>query len=218
MHFNRQLEWLHGHVQRDPVTKSRSTPRVRLMALAVVACIVLVALTERPTFSGFASGVAGLCGFVLVVIAALGRFWTSLFIAGRKEAALVQLGPYAACRHPLYLLTLLGMLGLGLATRSVVLLLALVGIATVLHLGAARAEDALLERAHGDAARRYREQVPALLPDWSRYAVPEVLEIRPRVVWKAVIDAGSLLLALALVQVAHVMQHAGIIAPWWRLP
>ncbi len=205
-------------MQPDPVTKSRSTPRVRLMALAVVACILLVALTERPTFAGLASGLAGFCGFVLVAIAALGRLWTSLFIAGRKDAALVQAGPYAACRHPLYLLTLLGMLGLGLATRSVVLLLALVGIATVLHLGAARAEDALLERAHGEAARRYREQVPALLPDWSRYAVPEVLEIQPRVVWKAVIDAGSLLLAVALIQAAHVLQHAGTIAPWWRLP
>jgi protein-S-isoprenylcysteine O-methyltransferase Ste14 len=200
------------------VTSSRSTPRVRLLALAVVTCILLVAVTERPALTGFASGLAGFVGFVLVVIAALGRLWTSLFIAGRKDAALVQVGPYAACRHPLYLLTLLGMFGLGLATRSVVLLLALVGIAAVLHLGAARAEDALLERAHGETARRYREQVPALLPDWSRYAVPAVLEIQPRVVWKAVVDAGSLLLALALIQAAHVLQHAGTIAPWWRLP
>jgi len=200
------------------VNNSRSTPRVRLMALAVLACIVLVALTERPTFPGPVSGLVGFVGFVLVAVAALGRFWTSLFIAGRKDATLVQVGPYAACRHPLYLLSLLGMLGLGLATRSVVLLLALVGIAAVLHLGAMRAEDALLESTHGAAARRYREQVPALLPNWSRYAVPELLEIQPRVVWKAVVDAGSLLLALALVQAAHVAQHAGTIAPLWRLP
>jgi protein-S-isoprenylcysteine O-methyltransferase Ste14 len=191
---------------------------VRLMALAIVACIVLVALTERPTFSGLASGLVGFVGFVLVAIAALGRFWTSLFIAGRKDATLVLVGPYAACRHPLYLLSLIGMLGLGLATRSIVLLLALVGIAALLHVGAMRAEDALLERAHGDAARRYRDQVPALIPDWSRYSVPESMEIQPRVVWKAVLDAGSLLLALALVQAAHLLQHAGVIAPWWRLP
>jgi hypothetical protein len=81
-----------------------------------------------------------------------------------------------------------------------------------------RAEDALLESTHGAAARRYRERVSALLPDWSRYSVPELLEIQPRVVWKAVVDAGSLLLALALMQAAHVLQHAGTIAPLWRLP
>ncbi|MGB7739192.1 MAG: methyltransferase [Steroidobacteraceae bacterium] len=200
------------------MNSSRSTPRVRLMALTIVACIVLVALTERTTFSGFASGTVGFFGFVLVAIAALGRFWTSLFIAGRKDATLVLVGPYAACRHPLYLLSLLGMLGLGLATRSVVLLLALVSIAAFLHVGAIRAEDALLERTHGEAARRYREQVPALIPDWSRYSVPESMEIQPRVLWKALLDAGSLLLALALVQAAHLLQHAGVIAPWWRLP
>jgi protein-S-isoprenylcysteine O-methyltransferase Ste14 len=188
------------------------------MALAVVACIVLVALTERPTFSGPASSLVGFVGFVLVSIAALGRFWTSLFIAGRKDATLVQVGPYAACRHPLYLLSLVGMLGLGLTTRSVVLLLALVGVAALLHVGAMRAEDALLESTHGAAARRYRDQVPALIPDWSRYSVPELLEIQPRVVWKAVVDAGSLLLALALVQAAHALQHAGTLPPLWRLP
>lgn len=205
-------------MQPDPVTISRSTTRVRLMALAVCACIVVVALAERPTFPGRASALVGFLGFVLVAIAALGRFWTSLFIAGRKDAILVQVGPYAACRHPLYLLSLIGMLGLGLATRSVVLLLALVAIAAVLHAGAMRVEDALLESTHGEAARRYREQVPALMPDWSRYCVPELLEIQPRVVWKAVVDAGSLLLALALVEAAHVLQHAAAFAPWWRLP
>jgi protein-S-isoprenylcysteine O-methyltransferase Ste14 len=188
------------------------------MALAVVACVVLVALTERPTFPGLAGSVAGLLGFALVGVAALGRLWTSLFIAGRKDATLVQVGPYAACRHPLYLLSLVGMLGLGLATRSVTLLLALVGIAALLHLGAMRDEDALLEQAHGEAARRYRDQVPALVPDWTRYSVPEQLEIRPRVVWKAVLDAGSLLLALALMQAAHLLQHAGALPPLWRLP
>jgi protein-S-isoprenylcysteine O-methyltransferase Ste14 len=188
------------------------------MALAVVACVVLVAFTERPTFPALAGSVAGFLGFVLVGVAALGRFWTSLFIAGRKDATLVQVGPYAACRHPLYLLSLIGMLGLGLATRSVTLLLALVGVAALLHRGAMRAEDALLEQLHGDAARRYRDQVPALIPDWTRYAVPELLEIRPRVVWKAALDAGSLLLALALVQAAHLLQHAGLLTPLWRLP
>jgi protein-S-isoprenylcysteine O-methyltransferase Ste14 len=188
------------------------------MALAVVACIVMVALSERPTFSGLASALVGFVGFVFVVFAALGRFWTSLFIAGRKDTTLVQAGPYAACRHPLYLLSLIAMLGLGLATRSVVLLLVLVGIAALLHVGAMRAEDALLESTHGEAARRYREQVPALVPDWSRYAVPELMEIQPRLVWKAAVDAGSLLLALALVQMAHLLQHTGAIAPWWRLP
>jgi protein-S-isoprenylcysteine O-methyltransferase Ste14 len=188
------------------------------MALAILVCAVAVAVSERPSFSATAGAVAGLAGFVLVTIAALGRLWTSLFIAGRKDATLVQTGPYAACRHPLYTLSLVAMLGLGLATRSLVLLAALLLLATVLHLRAMSIEDALLAAAHGDAARRYRAEVPALLPDVSRYSVPATLLIQPRLVWKAVLDAASLLLAFALVQSAHALQLAGVIAPLIRLP
>jgi protein-S-isoprenylcysteine O-methyltransferase Ste14 len=200
------------------MNSSRSTPRVRLMSLAVIACIAVVAVTERPALTGLAGWAAGFAGFLLVAIAALGRLWTSLFIAGRKDTSLVQDGPYAACRHPLYLLSLRAMAGFGLATRSVVLLAALVSLAAVLHWRAMRAEDALLESVHGDAARRYRADVPALWPDLGRLALPATLEIQPRVVWKAVLDAGSLLLAFALLQSAHCLQVAGVYGSWLRLP
>jgi protein-S-isoprenylcysteine O-methyltransferase Ste14 len=201
-----------------PTNVSRSTPRVRLMALAIAACILAVAVSERQALTGAAAVLAGLAGFACVAVAALGRLWTSLFIAGFKDTSLVQSGPYAACRHPLYALSLLGMLGLGLATRSITLSLALLVTAVVLHSRAMRAEDAALAATHGEAALRYREAVPSLLPDFSKYRVPETLEIRPRVVWKAVLDAGTLLLAFAAIQVAHVLQVAGVTATWLRLP
>jgi protein-S-isoprenylcysteine O-methyltransferase Ste14 len=199
---------------------SRSTPRVRTMTLAILACVVLVAVSWRPWLgtNAVASGFAGLAGFALVVVAALGRLWTSLFIAGFKDDALVRSGPYSACRHPLYLLTLLGMLGLGLATRSLTLAAALLAVAALLHARALRDEDASLVQRHGEAARRYQAEVPALWPRFAGYVVPEVAEIRPRVAWKAVLDAGSLLLAVGLVQVAHVLQSSGVTPAWLRLP
>ncbi len=203
---------------RAPSSVSRSTPRVRLMALAVLACVLAVAVSERPTFTGAWGTLLAAAGFALVVVAALGRLWTSLFIAGSKDSSLVRVGPYAACRHPLYALSLIGMLGLGLCTRSVVLLLALTSVAALLHARALQDEDRLLESIHGDAARQYRASVPALWPDRSQYVVPAALEIRPPVVWKAFLDAGSLLLAFALVDVAHLLQRAGSWPPWFVLP
>jgi protein-S-isoprenylcysteine O-methyltransferase Ste14 len=197
---------------------SRSTPRVRAMTLAVLAVIVAVAVSDRPLFNGLAGAWVGFLGFVLLSVAALGRLWTSLFIAGFKDTNLVRTGPYAACRHPLYALSLLAMLGLGLGTRSLSLTVALVGLAAALHARAARTEDELLETIHGEAARRYRAEVPALWPDFSRHAVPESIEVHPRVYWKAVLDAGSLLLAFAAIQVAHVVQHASGTSAWLRLP
>jgi protein-S-isoprenylcysteine O-methyltransferase Ste14 len=200
-----------------PSTVSRSTPRVRLMTLAVVAVIVLVAFSTRPLLVGPWSAVAAALGFVLVVVAALGRAWTSLFIAGFKDTQLVRTGPYATCRHPLYALSLLGMTGLGLASRSLTLTAALLAVGWMLHRRAIAAEDTLLEATHGEAARAYRANVPAWLPRWTRHALPVSLEIRPPVAWKAFVDAAALLLAFALVDLAHVLQVAGVTPAILRL-
>jgi len=187
------------------------------MALAVVLVIGLVACSERPLLTGAWSPVAAGIGFALVVFAALGRAWTSLFIAGYKDTRLVRTGPYAACRHPLYALSLLGMAGLGVGTRSLTLTAALLVVAWALHRRAMADEDALLEATHGEAARAYRAAVPALWPRWSGYDVPASLEIRPPVVWKAFLDAATLLLGFALVDIAHLLQAAGVTPSLLRL-
>jgi protein-S-isoprenylcysteine O-methyltransferase Ste14 len=188
------------------------------MALAVVACIILVALTERPTFSGFASGLVGFLGFVLVAIAALGRFWTSLFIAGHKDEHLVRHGPYAALRHPLYALSMLAMLGAGLASGSVAIAVALLAACGVLFFLAARGEDAWLERNHGTEFAHYRRAVRAFVPRWSALEAPETLTIRPRVLWKAFLDAGSLIGFYGLLRVADALQSGGVTPTWLTLP
>lgn len=187
------------------------------MTLAIVLVIGLVACSERPLLTGIWSPLAAGVGFVFVVLAALGRVWTSLFIAGHKDTRLVRTGPYAACRHPLYALSLLGMTGLGLGTRSLTLTAALLVVAWALHRRAIAAEDELLEAMHGEAARAYRATVPALWPKWAGYEVPASLEIRPPVVWKAFLDAATLLLAFALVQVAHGLRLAGVTPALLRL-
>lgn len=187
------------------------------MAMAIVVVIGLVACSDRPLLTGIWSPLAAGVGFVFVVLAALGRAWTSLFIAGYKDARLVRTGPYAACRHPLYALSLLGVAGLGLCTRSLTLTVALLVLAWVLHRRAMAAEDALLEATHGEAARAYRAAVPALWPRWSGFEVPPSLEIRPPVAWKAFVDAATLLLAFALVDTAHVLRLAGVTPALLRL-
>jgi len=47
---------------------------------------------------------------------------------------------------------------------------------------------------------------------------PETLEIRPRVLWKAFLDAGSLLGLYALLRAADALQRAGVTPTWLTLP
>jgi hypothetical protein len=94
------------------MSRSPSTPRLRITIALLVAVLVLVAVSERGWATGLAGEALQLAGLAGIACAALGRVWTSVFIAGRKDEALVRAGPYSALRHPLYGLSLLAALGI----------------------------------------------------------------------------------------------------------
>lgn len=200
------------------MTVSRSTPRLRLTALLLVGVLTLVATTERTTATGLAGLLLQLFGLACIACAALGRVWASVFIAGYKDTLLVRSGPYAMLRHPLYALSLLAMLGVGLTSRSVTLTAALLVVFAAIYTRAAREEDRFLRSAHGDAFDRYAREVNAFLPHWSAHALPEAIEVRPRVLWKAFLDAGTLLGYWTLLILADALQRAALTPTWMALP
>jgi len=189
------------------------------MTVALLAATVgLVAVAERPLAGSLAGELLMLLGLACIVVAALGRLWTSLFIAGFKDAELVCRGPYAALRHPLYLLSLLAMLGVGLASRSLALTCGMVTVFGVVYARAARREDAWLRETHGAGFEAYRREVRAFLPRWTALRAPESLEIRPRVLAGAFLDASSLLGLYALLRLADALQRAGVTPTLLALP
>lgn len=200
------------------MTVSRSTPRLRLTALLLLGVLVLVATTERTTATGLAGLLLQLGGLACVACAALGRVWASVFIAGYKDAQLVRSGPYAVLRHPLYALSWLAMLGIGLATRSATLAAVLLIAFAAIYARAAREEDRFLRSVHGAAFDRYAREVNAFRPHRPAYGVPEAIEVRPRVLWKAFLDAGTLLGYWALLVLADAVQRADLTPTWMTLP
>ena len=95
------------------MTSSPSTPRLRITLALFVVVLALVAVSERRWATGLAGEALHLAGLACIAGAALGRVWSSVFIAGYKDASLVRSGPYAALRHPLYALSLLAAVGVG---------------------------------------------------------------------------------------------------------
>lgn len=199
------------------MTGSRSTPRLRFTTVVLVMNLGLVAVSDR-TVVGLAGELMQLAGLTCVAVAVLGRIWTSAFIAGYKDSTLIRTGPYARMRHPLYALTTLATIGIGLATRSLAITAALVVVIGGLHLAAAWREDAFLASTHGEDHARYRTSVPAFLPGPAARDVPEQIEIRPRVFRKAFLDGASMLGVYVLVRIADAIHEAGLAPTWLRLP
>jgi protein-S-isoprenylcysteine O-methyltransferase Ste14 len=189
------------------MTRSASTPRLRLILLWYLLVIVLVAVSERPWTHHWSGEVARVLGLVLVAAGALGRIWCSAFIAGYKDEQLVTGGPYSLCRNPLYAWSMLAGIGIGLASGSVTLLAATVVVLAVLHLRAIRDEErALLER-YGEAFRRYCAQVPRFLPRRWRAEVPSNANVNFGVFRKSFLDAGSLFVLFAAISTCDVLRR-----------
>ena len=185
------------------MTDSASTPRLRTtfaIFLALVAATAIVGPGAVPPTWYYISGVLG---FLCVALACLGRIWASVFIAGHKDVELVTTGAYARCRHPLYSCSILGALGLGLTTRSVLLCVIVVVLIAALVIYAASCEEQFLADAFPEEFKAYVAATPNMWwPGRRRAALPEHLDVRPAVFWKAFLDAGSYFLLYLLVAIA----------------
>jgi protein-S-isoprenylcysteine O-methyltransferase Ste14 len=200
------------------MTRSRSTPRIRFTQTLYALVIVVTPFSTGHTFAGFTGELVQLAGLVLVSVAAVGRLWTSLFIAGRKDRQVVMDGPYATARHPLYLLSLFGALGIGLASRSLVITLALPIVLAVVFARVARAEESLLAQLHGEEYSAYARRVPRFWPDRSLRQYPSEVLVPTAIYFKAFLDAASFLLLYGLVIAGDLLARYGLTPAVVRLP
>jgi protein-S-isoprenylcysteine O-methyltransferase Ste14 len=185
------------------LTESASTPRLRATFAIYLALIAVSAVIGPRQVSPFAWYSSGIAGFLCVMLACLGRLWTSVFIAGHKDVELVTTGPYARCRHPLYACSMLGALGLGLSTRSVLLCVLVVLLIAALVVYAASCEEQFLADAFPEEFKAYVIATPhKWWPGPRREALPERIDVRPAVFWKAFVDAASFFLLYLLVLLA----------------
>jgi hypothetical protein len=182
------------------LTDSASTPRLRATFAIYLGWWRPVRSSARmrcPARPTTFPGCWVSCAFAL---ACLGRIWTSVFIAGHKDVELVTTGPYARCRHPLYACSVLGALGLGLTTRSVLLCVIVVVLIAALVIYAGRLRGAVPRRLLPRSVPGLRRRHPnKWWPRAGAQILPDHLDVHPVIFWKAFLDAGSFFLLYLLV-------------------
>jgi protein-S-isoprenylcysteine O-methyltransferase Ste14 len=117
--------------------------------------------TATTFFAGAAILAAGL-GFSIWARVHLGRNWSGI-VTLKDKHELIRSGPYALVRHPIYTGLLLGFVGSAVARGEWrgVLAVAIVFVALWRKL---QLEEQWMVETFGDAYRRYRAEVPALIP------------------------------------------------------
>ena len=185
------------------MTESASTPRLRATFAIYIALVAASAVWGPREIGAGAYYTTGIAGFLCVALACLGRLWSSVFIAGHKDVSLVTTGPYARLRHPLYACSMLGAFGLGLTSRSALLCAIVVVLIAALVIYAASCEEQFLAEQFPEEFAAYAAAVPhKWWPSVHPVSVPERIDVRPVVFWKAFLDAGSFFVLWLLVAMA----------------
>lgn len=173
---------------------------------AVMLVMVPLVLFTRPGLP-LGEGVMDLVestGMLLVIAGVLGRFWSILYIGSRKNALVMQDGPYSMCRHPLYLFSTLAVFGFGLMLGSLILTVLMTTLVFLVLSDIARREEAFLRAEFGPAYDAYAARTPRILPRLRQFSSPATVTFDTGTLRRNFFDA---LVFLSLIPVSELTEH-----------
>ena len=161
-------------VRRDERAESTGN---RFLTTLILGCGAFLIFARSPRLGildeRFVPAADGIRAPALVLIGAglgisvwarrhIGQFWSAR-VTLKADHQLIQTGPYARVRHPIYSGIFLAMMGTALFVGE---WRALLGVAVFFlgHWLKARREEALLEQKFGEAYKHYRMRTGSLLP------------------------------------------------------
>lgn len=189
----------------------------RLFGLAVFGLMICCSSYWLAGDGQLFGSVLFFVGMLLACLGFFGRIWCLSFIQGRKKKVLIQEGPYSLCRHPLYLFSLIGGVGVGLCTRTLTIpLIFLAAFALYYPLVIRKEEEFLSDTFEGYAA--YKRESNAIFPRWSKFAEGETVTMNARCFRQELTEAAGSVAFIGLIALLQGLQGASILPTFFILP
>lgn len=195
-----------------------STNRIVVSRIFAATFFAVILMAESAHEGTLISAVLFLAGLALVGAATVGRLWCALYISGWKDTELITSGPYSISRNPLYLFSFLGFAGIGLATETFTLALALTIPFLLIYRPVIAREEASLRARFGEKYDAYRAQTPRLFPAMRGYIEPQTYIVKPRLFRRAVLDAVWFIWLVGIIEFVEALHAYRFIEPLFRLP
>lgn len=199
------------------LAKAQVRRRRALGVLAVAAVCLLPWINSAWPERGWVNQGLEWFGLALMVVAVLGRCACMLYLGGRKGADLVSDGPYSVSRNPLYVFSILAVLGIGLQTGSLIVGVALALLAGLIFHWIIGEEELLLRQAFGASFDAYCRRVPRFFPKCSLWHSSQHVNVDLQGVWKTLRDALPYFLAIPVFEAIEAAQQAGWVHVYWSL-
>lgn len=177
--------------------------------------VVLFAATAVTASNNPYAELLRVIGIMLMLVFVAGRCWCTLFIGGRKDQVLSDIGPYSVMRNPLYLFNSLGLLGMGMMTGSLLMTAVLAVVLIVFYAVFVPREERALHAIFGAAYADYCRRVPRWIPRLAGWRHPEKVTISLRYLYRTFWHAMAGFLWLGWLLLVAWCQEAGWLPVWW---
>jgi len=184
---------------------------------AIILLIVILFSDSKWEQILFISNVYFLVGCILVGIGSLGRLWCSLYIAGYKNSVLVTFGPYSMTRNPLYFFSLLGAVGVGLATETLVIPFVILVLFLGYYPTVIRSEERRLLKLHGKKFEAYGRNTPTFFPKLSLLEEPLTYTVNTKIFRKNIFGALWFIWLMGIMEIIEAFHEAGVLPIYLRI-
>ncbi|MDR1691458.1 MAG: isoprenylcysteine carboxylmethyltransferase family protein [Rickettsiales bacterium] len=191
-------------LQKEKLLKPRNKKRIKHSRYFVILLIIYFLLTKTQSLliednfipEKFNDTLAAL----LVCFGAIGRFYSMLFIGGKKDRKIVTDGPFSVVRNPLYVCSFVALLGFLLALGRIDILV-IVMVAFFFYYGDTVArEEKNLEKEFGKEYLDYKAKTPKYIPDFKLWHTPEFIQVNTKVILKYFVFLVCFLIAIPMVE------------------
>ena len=188
--------------------------RSRIAVSRIFAIIVLLLITF--TAGSYKEGTLAdilleTSGLFLLTVCSMGRLWALLYISGHKKIELITDGPYSMVRHPLYVFSLIGAIGIGLASENLIILAVLVIFYLLYYPLTILVEEAKLIDKFGQAYLDYIKSTPRFLPKRSLYKSPPEVVVNTDIFLKSIASGMWFIWIYIVFDFIQALQQGGFI-------
>ena len=157
-------------------------------------------------------------GLFLIVVCTFGRLWSSVYASGYKDEMIITSGPYSTVRNPLYLFSFIGVVGMGLVSENL-LVLVLAPLFFLLHYRfVVRSEERYLLTKFGEVYADYLKRVPRFIPRLRLLKEPEFYQVNIQVYRRSLLDATMFIWLYIVFHFIERLQQMGILPIFFRVP
>ena len=191
--------------------------RIMLTWMFAIVLIIIILFSESYWESIYIlSDIFFFIGALLVGIATMGRLWCSVYISGYKTQSLIKIGPYSMCRNPLYFFSLLGAIGVGLATESLVIPFVIFIFFLLYYPFVIQEEEKNLSKLHEKEFETYCKNTPKFIPSFSQLNEPEKSVIFPKIFRKNLFDALWFIWLFGIIEIVEALHENRIIPIFFK--